>query len=183
VQLDPGDLGLVDAAAEAAVEVPRHDRRTVPGGEDQAGIDPGISRSLPVGVLLFLAELERSDTQVRERQRCLGCFGLGPVADELAVGPLDLLFDVELSAVKVYQFPGEPQQLTSAQTEDQDQDVSAVQHIVVAAGGLKAARPGRSRRRTRRARLRSRWRSRYGGANAGRLARKAKRHRAAFDVQ
>ena len=35
---------------------------------------------------------------------------------------------------------------------------------------------------TRRARLHSRWCSRYGGANAGRLARKAE-SRAAFDVQ
>jgi hypothetical protein len=45
---------------------------------------------------------------------------------------------------------------------------------------LKAARPGRSRRRLGALRLRSRWRSRCGGASAGRLARKEE-HRAAED--
>jgi hypothetical protein len=37
---------------------------------------------------------------------------------------------------------------------------------------IKAARPGRSRRRLGALRLRSRWRCRSGGASAGRLARK-----------
>jgi hypothetical protein len=61
MQLDLGNVRLVDAAAEAAVEVTRLDRRAVAGSEDQAGLDPGIPRLFPVGVLLFLAELERRD--------------------------------------------------------------------------------------------------------------------------
>src|SRR5215813_12453633 len=36
---DPGDSGGDDAAVEAAAEVTRLDRRTVPRGEDQAGVD------------------------------------------------------------------------------------------------------------------------------------------------
>ena len=106
----------------------------MPGGEDQAGVDPGVPRLFPVGVLLLLAELERRDAQVGEGQRGLGRFGLGLAAEELAADTLDLLADVELGAVEVDQLPGEAQEFALAQAEDQDQDVGGVQHVAVTAG-------------------------------------------------
>jgi hypothetical protein len=51
---DPEDSRGDDAAVEAAAEVARLDRGTVPRGEDQAGIDPAVSRTLVVSVLLLL---------------------------------------------------------------------------------------------------------------------------------
>ena len=56
---DPGDMGLDDAAIEAAAEVPRLQRRTVAGGEDQARFDPCSISPPTVGLLLLLTELER----------------------------------------------------------------------------------------------------------------------------
>ena len=48
---DPGNARLDDAAVETAAEVAWLDRRTVSGGEDQAGFDqggpPGRSRRQP----------------------------------------------------------------------------------------------------------------------------------------
>jgi len=64
---DPGYPGGDDATVEAAAEVARLDWRTVPGGEDQAGIYPAVSRTVAVDVLLCLADLERGHTQVRQR--------------------------------------------------------------------------------------------------------------------
>jgi transposase, IS30 family len=63
----------------------------VAGGEHQAGIDPGVSGTLPIGVLLLPAQLERGDAQVGKGKRGLGCFGFGLAAEELAADALDLL--------------------------------------------------------------------------------------------
>lgn len=46
---------------------------------------------------------------------------------------LDLLTDVQFLAIEADQFPGEPQQFTFAQAEDQDQDVGRVQRVVIVA--------------------------------------------------
>jgi hypothetical protein len=62
---NPGHSGGNDAPVEAGVEVARLNRRTVPGGEDQAGIGPAISRTGPVCVLLLAADLQSSYAQVR----------------------------------------------------------------------------------------------------------------------
>jgi hypothetical protein len=59
------DLRPRDAAVEAAAEVPRLNRRAVAGGEHQAGVDPGVSGTLPIGVLKLPAQLERGDAQVQ----------------------------------------------------------------------------------------------------------------------
>jgi hypothetical protein len=85
VHRDLGNACPGDAAVEAAVEVARLDRRAVPGGEDQASVDPDVSRMVTISVLLLLADLKRSDAQVRQRQRCLGCLGLDLAAGELLV--------------------------------------------------------------------------------------------------
>jgi hypothetical protein len=61
---DLGDFRLIYAAAEAAAEVTRPDRRAVASGEHQAGIDPGFPRTGAVGFLLVPAEPERSDAQI-----------------------------------------------------------------------------------------------------------------------
>ena len=66
---DPADLRFADAAVEAAGEVARLDRRAAPGGENQAGLHPAGTGSVPVGVLLLPAELERGDAQVRKGKR------------------------------------------------------------------------------------------------------------------
>ena len=60
---DPGGPRGGDAPVEAAVEVARLDRGSVAGGEDQAGIDPAISRTNASGVLLFLTDLQRGHAQ------------------------------------------------------------------------------------------------------------------------
>jgi hypothetical protein len=91
---DPGYAGGDDAAVEAAAEVARLDRRTVPRSEDQAGIYPAVSRAVAVSVLLLLAGLECGDAQVGQRQRCLRCLGLDLAADELAPDSLELLSDI-----------------------------------------------------------------------------------------
>jgi hypothetical protein len=83
-----------DAPVKAAVEVARLDRRAVPGGEDQAGVYPAISRTITISVLLLLADLKRSDAQIRQRQRCLGCLGLDLTADELVPDTLELFCHV-----------------------------------------------------------------------------------------
>lgn len=59
-----GTPALITAAIEAPAEVAWLDRRAMPGREDQAGLDPGISGALAVGFLL-LAELERGDAQIK----------------------------------------------------------------------------------------------------------------------
>ena len=74
---DLGDFRPGDTAVKAAAEVARLDRCAVPGGENQAGVNPGISRVFPVGVLLLPAELECRDAQVGEGEWGLGRFGLG----------------------------------------------------------------------------------------------------------
>jgi hypothetical protein len=58
------------------------------------------------------------------------------MADKLAADALDLLPDVQFGAVEVDQFPGEPEQLTLAQAEDEDQDVGRVQDVIVTPGGF-----------------------------------------------
>jgi hypothetical protein len=98
---DLGDFRSGDAAVEAAAEVARLDRCAVPGGEDQAGVDPGVSRAFPVGLLLLPAELQCRDAQVREGERGLGCFGLGLAAKKLAANTLELLADVQFGGIEV----------------------------------------------------------------------------------
>src|SRR6478609_536136 len=86
---DPGNPRSNDAPVKAAVEVARLDRRAVPGGEDQTGVYPAISRTITINVLLLLADLKRSDAQIRQRQWCLGCLGLDLAADELVPDTLE----------------------------------------------------------------------------------------------
>ena len=52
---DPPDAGRVAAAVPGAVEVARLDRRAVAGGEDQAGVVPGLAGVLPGCLLLAVA--------------------------------------------------------------------------------------------------------------------------------
>ena len=73
----------------------------MPGGEDQAGVDPGVSRAFPVGLLLLPAELQCRDAQVGEGERGLRRFGLGLAAKELAADTLELLADVQFGSVEV----------------------------------------------------------------------------------
>ncbi len=47
---DPGNPRSNDAPVEAAVEVARLDRRAVPGGEDQTGVDPAIFRTITIWI-------------------------------------------------------------------------------------------------------------------------------------
>lgn len=56
-------LGGSDAPAEAAVDVARLDRSTVPGGERQTCLDPRLAGAGTVSVLLSLTDLERRDAQ------------------------------------------------------------------------------------------------------------------------
>ena len=132
---DLGDPCLGDAAVEAATEVARLDRGAVPGGEDQAGIDPGVPGLLAVGVLLLPAELERGDAQVRKGKRGFKPFGLGGTAQELAADTLQLLTDVQFGVVEADQLPGEAEELALAQAQDQKQDVGRVEPPSVADRG------------------------------------------------
>jgi hypothetical protein len=58
------------------------------------------------------------------------------MADAQATDALDVLADAELSAVEVDQLPGEPEELAPALARGPGSDVSGMQHIDVAAGGL-----------------------------------------------
>jgi len=78
--------GFADAAAEAAVEVARLDRRAMPGGEDQAGIDPDLRsrrcRRRATGprtgrASCFTRRLERVSAQFPDVVATLAA-GLGP---------------------------------------------------------------------------------------------------------
>ena len=124
---DPGYPGGGDAPVEAAVEVARLDRCAVSGGEDQASVYPAVSRTVTISVLLLLADLKRSHAQIRQRQRCLGCLGLDLTADELAPDPLELFCHVQLGVIEVDLIPGQAEDFSSAQAEDEDQDEGGVQ--------------------------------------------------------
>jgi hypothetical protein len=93
----------------------------VPCGEDQAGISPAVSHAVAVSVLLLFANLERGNAQVGQRQRCLGCFGLDLAANELASDSLELLADVQLGVIEVDLIPGQAEDFTPTQAEDEDQ--------------------------------------------------------------
>lgn len=62
----------------------------------------------PVGLLLGLAEPERSDAPFGQRQRGLRGLGLDLAAEELVADSLDLLTDVEFSGVGVDQLQVRP---------------------------------------------------------------------------
>jgi len=126
---DPGNPRSDDAAVETAVEVARLDRCAVPGGEDQAVVNPAISRTLAVRILLFHANLERRHAQLGQWQWCLGCLGLDLAAEKLAADPLELLTDVQLCGVQVDELPGESEYLAFALAQDQDQDKGGVQGL------------------------------------------------------
>ncbi|HLI37260.1 MAG TPA: hypothetical protein VKV80_07940 [Streptosporangiaceae bacterium] len=108
-------------------------------GEDQARVLPGIPGAGAVGVLLLLAELERSDAQVRQRQRSLGGFGLDRAPDETPVDTLKLLSDIQLGGIEVDSIPGEPEHFALAQVQHEDEDVGRVEGVMVATSGLQAA--------------------------------------------
>jgi hypothetical protein len=44
----------------------------VAGGENKAGFDPGTASADAVGVLLFLAKLQRDNADIRQRKRRFG---------------------------------------------------------------------------------------------------------------
>ena len=58
---DLGNVGLDDAAVEAAVELARFDRCAVAGGKHQVVVKPSILCLIAVGLLLLLAQLELLD--------------------------------------------------------------------------------------------------------------------------
>jgi hypothetical protein len=119
---DPGYPGGDDAAIEAPAEVARLDRSAVPGGEDQAGIDPAITSAATIGVLLLPAGLECRQAQVGQRQRCFRGLGLNLAADELVTHALELFPDVQLGVIEVNLIPGQAEDFTPPQAEDKDQD-------------------------------------------------------------
>ena len=73
----------------------------MPGGEDQAGIDPAVSYAVTVGILLLLADLECGHAQVGQWQRCFGGLGLYLAADELVTDALELFSDVQLCIIEI----------------------------------------------------------------------------------
>jgi hypothetical protein len=86
---------------------------------------------LPSSVLLLPAELEGGHTQVGEgeRERGFRSLGLGGTAQELAADALELLADIQLGGVEADHFPGKAEQLTLAQAQNQEQDVSGVKPV------------------------------------------------------
>ena len=111
------------------IEVTRLNRGSVPGGEDQAGVNPAISRAIAISVLLLLTDLERSHTQIRQRERRFRGLGLNLPANELVTDTLKLLPHVQLGSVKVDSVPGQAEDFTPAQAEDEDQDVGRVERF------------------------------------------------------
>ena len=106
----------------------------MPGGEDQAGIGPAISRTVPGCVLLLAADLQSGYAQVRKGKGCLGCLGLDLAVYELAANTLELLAHVQLGGVEVDLVPGETEDFTLAQAEDEDQDECGVERFASVPG-------------------------------------------------
>ena len=133
---DPRDARGDDAAVEAAVEVPRLDRGAVPGGEHQPGIDPAVSGTIIVGILLFPADVKSSHTQVRKRKGRLRGLCLDLAADELASHALELLADIQLGGIQVDLIPGKAKDFSPAQAEDENQDEGGVERLADMPGGI-----------------------------------------------
>ncbi len=115
---------------------------SVPGAEDQTGVDPAVSRVIAVGVLLLLADLQSGHAQVGQRQRSLRCLGLDLPADELVTDTLKLLPHVQLSSIEVDPILRQAEDFTSTQAKDEDQDEGRVQRFTSMPRGFKAAPRG-----------------------------------------
>jgi hypothetical protein len=87
-------------------------------------------------LLLGLAQLERGNAQLGQRQRGFRGLSLDLATQELVADLLDLLADVELGGIEVDQFPGEPEDFTLAQAQDQDQYESGVKRLLVVSSGF-----------------------------------------------
>ena len=79
--------------------------------------------------------LERS--QARQGHGCFRCLGLDLATEELTTNTLELLANVQLSGVHVDEVPGEPEYLTLAQAQDQDQDEGGIQRLACMPGRFK----------------------------------------------
>jgi hypothetical protein len=128
---DPSDLRLADPVVVGPAEVARLDRRAVPGGEHEPGVTPQLSRFRSCLILLGLPQMQSRDTDRRQRQRGIGALGRGLPMQEPAPNALELPADSQLDAVQVDVIPGQPQYLTLAEAEHEDQDVRGVHRIMV----------------------------------------------------
>ena len=98
----------------------------MPGGEDQAVLDPSVPGPGLVGVLLLLPHCQSSDAQNRQWEGRFGRVGFDLTKHEPAADPLELLFDVQLGGVEVHVIPGQAEDFAFAQAENEDQDEGGV---------------------------------------------------------
>src|ERR1700761_2588972 len=91
---------------------------------------PARSRSASRCFLRILS----AATQIRQRQRCLGCLGLDLAADELVPDSLELFCHVQLGLVQVDLFPGQAENFASSQAEDEDQDEGGIEGFACVPG-------------------------------------------------
>jgi hypothetical protein len=126
---DLGNLSGDDAPIEAAVEISGLDRGSVARREDQAGVDPSLSGVGTVGVLLLPTDPECGDARSGQGKGCFRGLGLDLPADELMTDSLDLFSDIQFGGIQVHWLPGEPEYLTTAKAQDEDQNEGGVQRL------------------------------------------------------
>ena len=79
-----------------------------------------VPRAITISVLLLLPNLQRGHAQVGQRQRRFRGLGLDLAANELVTDTLKLLPHVQLGVIEVDLIPGQAEDFTPAQAEDED---------------------------------------------------------------
>src|SRR6516164_1458024 len=127
--LDEPDLAVVADAPEGPDEVARFDRAPGPRGEYEPGFWPGRTHVDAVEGLAFGLKLERLRGRVEQRQASFTSLGLDRREEQLAADPLQLLADMDRSAVEVDVIPAQAEHLPAPQAVEDEQDERRVQRV------------------------------------------------------
>jgi hypothetical protein len=103
--------------------------RPGPRGEHEPGFRPGGAHVHAVGGLAFGLELQRLGGRVEQRQAPLSGLGLDRREEQLAADSLQLLVNLDRSAVEVDVIPAETEHLPAPQAIEDEQDERRVQRV------------------------------------------------------
>ncbi len=115
---------------EVPQPVARLDRRPVPRGEHEIPLVQPHDRLPAIPDLACPMLAQRSDADLRERNRPLGQLGLGLDQHELAVDALQRPAHTQSPGVQVHVCPSQPQHLAAPQTGRDRHGVDGVQPIL-----------------------------------------------------
>ena len=125
---DAADTCPGAASVEAAVEVPRVDRESPAGSEDQAKIMPRIACLCSGIVLLLTADLQRGQADLRERQHRDGAFSFRVRVQQVMADARELPVDVQLGRSGADVVPAETKRFTPAQASSQREAICNTPH-------------------------------------------------------